>query len=104
MDNRLTFKLLKHGRQHSEYDWMNIELDDTRVGKARGKIGEKCVTICSINIFPEFERRGFARDTVVMIQEHFDAVTADRVRPTARGFWEKMGFSNQQDGSYIWKR
>ena len=104
MKNRLTFKLLKHNSTHSDYDWMNIDRGCTRVGKVRGRIGDQCVTICSINIFPEFERRGYAAHTVEMIKENFNAVIADRVRPTAVGFWEKMDFRDKHDGSYVWEK
>ncbi|MBW1967495.1 MAG: hypothetical protein JRG77_09910, partial [Deltaproteobacteria bacterium] len=29
-------------------------------------------------------------------------IIADRVRGTARGFWEKMGFSDMGNGNYRW--
>jgi len=29
-------------------------------------------------------------------------IIADKVRGTARGFWEKMGFSDMGNGNYRW--
>ena len=102
MDKELTFKLIPRKEQHSGYDWMNIDHGDTRVGKVRGHIDGKSVTICSINIFPEFERHGYAKATIDLFKEHFDTIIADRVRFTAIGFWEKMGFVDQQDGTFVY--
>jgi len=101
MDKELTFKLIPREQQLSDYDWMNIDLGATRVGKVRGCVEDKSVTICSINIFPEFERHGYAKATIEMFKEHFDTIIADRVRYTAVGFWDKMGFSDTGDGNWV---
>ena len=102
-ETELTFRVLKH-HSGSDYDWMNIDYGNERVGKVRGRTCQNRIIIYSINIFPEFERRGYATQTLLMIKQHFDSITADRVRATARGFWKKMGFIAEQNGSYIWKR
>lgn len=104
MPATLTFKLLTHDEQHSDYEWMNIDCNDARVGRVRGLIEGKILTICSINIFPEFEGRGFARKTIRMFKKSFDTIVADRVRHTAVGFWEKMGFDTDSKGNYVWKK
>ncbi len=83
---------------------MNIDCEDIRVGKVRGKIDRKTLTINSINVFPEYERQGYARDTINMFKKSFTIIIADRVRFTAIGFWEKMGFCNNKDGNYIWRK
>ena len=98
-----TRMLPKKEGSHSNYDWMNIDLDTVRVGKVRGKINRNILIIFSINIFPEFERHGFASETVRMFKKEYKTIIADRVRPTAVGFWEKMGFIYHEDGNYIWK-
>ena len=49
----------------------------------------KSLTIYSINIFPEFEGRGYARETIEMFKTTFDTIIADRVRPTAIDFGRK---------------
>jgi hypothetical protein len=103
MPEQLIFKLITHNEQHSNYDWMNIEHCGQRVGKVRGLINGRTLTICSINIFPEFEGRGFARKTIIMFRKLFDVIIADRVRYTAIGFWKKMEFVPDGDGNYIWK-
>ncbi len=103
MPDELTFDLLARDQQHSSYDWMNIDCAGTRVGKVRGLIKGKCLTICSVNIFPEFERRGFARETIEMFKKSFDTIIADRVRHKAVGFWEKMEFGADNNGNYVWK-
>jgi len=104
MPEQLTFKLITHNEQHSDYDWMNIERNDIRVGKVRGLIRGKLLTISSINIFPEFEGQGFARETIRLFKNSFDTIIADRVRYTATGFWEKMQFSKDGKGNYVWRR
>jgi hypothetical protein len=98
---KLSFKLIPRGIQGARYDWLNIDLGSIRVGKVRGVVEDECLIICSINIFPEFERHGYARATIAMFKRHFDTIVADRVRHTAVGFWRKMGFMNQGDGSWV---
>ena len=98
-----TFKLLLHDQQPSDYDWLNIERGPVRVGKVRGLIDGQQLTICSINISPEFEGHGYAGQTIEMFKACFDAIIADRLRPTAIGFWEKMDFENDNNGNYIWR-
>lgn len=100
----MTFELLNQEQQHSDYNWMNIDRDGTRVGKVRGLMKGKTLTICSINIFPEFEGRDFARKTIEMFKKSFDTIIADRVRYRAIGFWEKMKFDADNNGNYIWKK
>lgn len=102
MPEEITFKLLTHDEQPSNYKWMNIDCDDVRVGKVRGLINGKILTICSINIFPEFEGQGFARKTIEMFKNSFDTIIADRVRHAAIGFWEKMKFRPDNKGNYAW--
>jgi len=103
MPERLTFKLLPRD-QHSGYDWLNIDCGAARVGKVRGLINGRTLTIHSINIFPEFEGHGYGRKTIEMFKESFDAIIADRVRYTAIGFWVKMGFTDAGDGSYVYQK
>lgn len=87
----------------SKYNWVNIEVNNERVGKARfNKIDEKLV-INSITIFPEYERKGYARAVIKEFKRENKIVIADRVRNTAKGFWEKMGFCCMASGDYIWK-
>jgi ribosomal protein S18 acetylase RimI-like enzyme len=98
--DQLTFSLMPRDMQRSEYDWLNIDLGNSRVGKVRGYVKGTCLTICSIIIFPEFQRHGYARATIAMFKRHFDTIVADRVRFTAIGFWRKMGFLNRGDGNW----
>jgi ribosomal protein S18 acetylase RimI-like enzyme len=102
MPDKLTFKLIARDQQHSDFDWMNIDCGNLRVGKVRGIIKSNKLIVHSINIFPEFEGRGYAKETIKMSQADFDTIIADRVRYTAIGFWEKMGFEDKGDGNYIW--
>lgn len=104
MTKQLTFTLMARDQQSSAYDWMNIDCGATRIGKVRGLINDKRLTIHSINIFPEFERHGYGKETVDMFQAAFDTIIADRVRHTATGFWEKMGFNPDRNGQYVWIR
>lgn len=102
MPDKLIFKLIARDQQHSDFDWMNIDCGNVRVGKVRGLINSKKLIVYSINIFPEFEEHGYAKETIEMFQANFDTIIADRVRYTAIGFWQKMGFEDKGDGSYIW--
>jgi hypothetical protein len=104
MPSELTFELLTNEQQHSDYNWMNIDYNGIRVGKVRGLMNGRTLMICSINIFPEFERCGFARKAIEMFKKSFDTIVADRVRYKAIGFWEKMKFDTDNDGNYVWKK
>ena len=103
MGYKLKINLLPKGTTQSRYDWMNIDREGIRVGKVRGRIDGRELTIFSINIFPEFEKMGYAKAVMVMFKQHFESITADRVRYTAVGFWKKMGFSDRGDGSWIFE-
>ena len=87
----------------SDYTWVNIEVNDIRIGKVRVCVSGKRLTINSITIFPEFERNGYARKVIHSFREHYEEIIADRVRNTAKGFWEKMGFDSDNNGNYVWK-
>ena len=88
----------------SDYRWVNILVDDTMVGKARLYYWVTRAVVYSINIFPEFQGRGYGRSAIDSLQRDFDTVIADRVRGTARGFWARMGFSPDGKGNYVWRR
>ncbi len=103
MPDKLAFNLLPPSPD-SEYRWLNIDRGMNRVGKVRGLIDENMLTIHSIVIFPEFEGKGYAKKTIAMLKSHFKRIVADRVRPNARGFWEKMDFVNNGDGSFVYKK
>ena len=102
MEENLTIKTENVREGDSRYYWLNIELRGTRVGKARIRKIYSRIIIKNINIFPEFERRGFATQTVELLKETAREIVADRVRDTARGFWKKMGFEDKGDGNYRW--
>ena len=104
MTDRLTFKLIARDEEHSDFDWMNIDRGDIRVGKVRGLIDGRKLIVNSINIFPEFEGYGYAKETIGMFKAAFDIIIADRVRHTAIGFWEKMDFEADNNGNYGWKK
>ena len=89
---------------HSEYDWMNVFLDEEFIGKIRGKLLGKTITIYTITIFPEFQAQGTGRLVIERLQETFDIIVADRVRYTAVGFWKKMGFVARADGCFEYRK
>ena len=95
---------MRHQDHGSAYDWLDIDRGPTRIGKVRGLINGKRLTIHSINIFPEFERHGYGKETVEMFQAAFDTIIANRIRHTATGFWEKRGFNPDRNGQYVWTR
>jgi GNAT superfamily N-acetyltransferase len=98
----LTIKTENIKEDDSSYCWVNIELGGTRVGKARIKRIYSRVTIKNITIFPEFQGRGFARKIVDLFKDTAREIIADRARSSAKGFWERMGFSDTGDGNYRW--
>lgn len=100
---RLSYKFLSKNFTRSDYDWVNVYLDGEIVGKIRSHIESESLTIYSINIFPEYERNGYAREAVEFFMKKFKRIIADRVRYTAIGFWSKLEFEDQGDGNYIWK-
>ena len=100
--DNLTIKTENVKEGNTRYCWVNIEIGDTRVGKARIKRIYRKIIIKNINIFPEFEGRGFATKTVDLFKETAREIIADRVRGPARGFWERMGFYDTGDGNYRW--
>ena len=104
MLQEVTYNLLPRNQTKSDYDWLNIDHNEMRLGKVRGLIECKTLTIYSINIFPEFERHGYATRTIEMFKKSFDWIIADRVRYSAIGFWLKMGFHADGNGNYIYQR
>ena len=96
--------------RHSQYDWADISSGSELIGKARCKQNvptgteKSSIIICSINIYPEWEEHGYGREFVDYCKRHFEIVIADRVRHSAIGFWETMGFLNNKDGNWIYRR
>jgi GNAT superfamily N-acetyltransferase len=86
------------------YDRIDIDLPEARIGNVRCRfLGEK-VIVYSIQVFPEFQRRGYATATIDMLKRRCTIIIADRVRFTARGFWEKMGFKPLPDGNWEYRK
>jgi len=106
----ITIEFLSKGAQHSQYDWVDISSGDTRVGKARckrvGLTGRSNATIIiySINIYPEWAGHGYGREFVDDCKCHFDTIIADRVRYSAKGFWDAVGFHDNLDGNWIYRK
>lgn len=87
----------------SRYTWLNLEIGQQRIGKVRADISDGGMTIHSLTIYPEFERRGYAHQVITAFQENYPHIIAADVRTGARAFWEKMGFEFDQQGNYIWQ-
>ena len=96
----LSIEFTSKEQSHSEYDWADISSGNDRVGKARCKTDRSTITIYSINIYPEWEGHGYGREFVNYCKRHFKVVIADRVRHSAIGFWEAMGFSDNYNGNW----
>ncbi|MBF0547588.1 MAG: hypothetical protein HQM08_24325 [Candidatus Riflebacteria bacterium] len=104
MSEELTFMVLPKQKEDSAYTWINISRNSTMIGKARVIPKNSTLVICSINIFPEFERRGYARATIDAFKKEYKVLIADRVRFTAVSFWVKMGFKDDGDGCYSFEK
>jgi GNAT superfamily N-acetyltransferase len=106
----ITIKFISQQQQNSQYDWADISCGDNRVGKARCKLsapsGSKnsTITIYSINIYPEWAGHGYGREFVDYCKAHFEKIVADRVRHTAIGFWEAVGFLDNHDGNWVYQK
>jgi hypothetical protein len=87
----------------SDYSWINIKVNKRKIGKARIYSLRKSLRIHSFMIFPEFERNGYAQRIIDLFKEQYEVIVAERVRNTARRFWEKMDFVGDNSGNYIWK-
>jgi len=87
----------------SNYRWVNIEIHGTRVGKARVRGSGERLVINSITIFPELEGKGFGRKVINIFKRSYKEIVADRVRDSAKRFWEKMGFRDDKNGNHVWK-
>lgn len=84
--------------------WVNIAAGSAYVGKARCRTDGSVLTVYSIMIFTQFQGRGYGRQTINLLKHQFPVIVADRVRPTAVGFWRRMGFRQRSDGSWEYSR
>lgn len=100
----LTIEFLSKEQQHSEYDWADISIGSDRVGKARCLIRDGTINIYSLNIYPAWEGQGYGREFVDYCKGNFQIVIANRVRYKAIGFWEALGFSNDHDGNWSYRK
>ena len=86
------------------YDRIDIDLPEARIGNIRCRfMGEK-VIVYSIQVFPEFQKRGYGAAAIDLLKGRFDVLVADRVRFTARDFWQKMAFQPLPDGNWEFRR
>lgn len=85
--------------QKSEYDWANLYYDEVGVGKARCLIEGDEFTIFSINIYPEFQGKGYGKEFIKLVKRSYATIVANRVRFNAIGFWEAMDFVRDGDTS-----
>lgn len=101
----LVISFISKAAQLSEYDWANILFDDVCVGKARCLIEDNKFTIFSINVYPEFQGKGYGKAFVDSIILRYDTVIADKVRFTAIKFWESEGFiKDGESGNWIYHK
>jgi hypothetical protein len=57
----------------------------------------------SIPVYPKWSGHGHGSEFVDNCKGRFDVIIADRVRPTAIGFWESLGFRDGQDGNWVYQ-
>ncbi|PWR74226.1 GNAT family protein [Methanospirillum lacunae] len=98
---RISIHFNSRKEQNSLYDWADISVGESRIGKARCKIDKSTITIFTINIYQDWERRGYGKEFIDYCKEHYLTVIADRVRPVSIGFWESMEFTDTMDGCWI---
>lgn len=103
-EEKIKFSFLPRDVQKSVYDWANINVGDVRIGKARCSLEDNLLIVYSINIFPEYEGKGYGRAFIEAMKLEYDVIVADRVRHSAIGFWERLGFVPYDDGAYIFRK
>lgn len=86
------------------YDRIDIDLPDVRVGNVRCRFKGEKVIVYSIQVFPEFQGNGYGRAAIDLLKSRYQSVVADRVRFTARDFWDRMGFKENPDGNWEYRR
>ena len=86
------------------FDRIDIDFPDVRVGNVRCRFMGDTVVVFSIQVFPEFQDKGYGRAAIDMLKTRFRVLLADRVRFAARGFWEKMEFREMPDGNWEYRR
>jgi hypothetical protein len=104
MPDKLEINITNKATSSSPFDWINLNRLGVRVGKIRVSMHDNILTIYSINVFPEFEGNGYARRSLDFFKGSFNKIIADRVRHKATGFWDKMGFLNSGNGSYVYDK
>lgn len=104
MIDNVKIEFIPKGQQMSEYDWANIIVGNERVGKARCRVGDDQLIIYSINIFPEFQGLGYGTFFIDAAKLKYNKIIADRVRQTAIGFWEKIGFIPDNEGNWFFQK
>lgn len=100
MTDKLTLMVTPRHEPSEHYDWVDIDVSGTRVGKSRCRIVGGTVTVYSIVIYPEFQGRGYGTRAIELLRAGHPTMVADRVRFTARHFWQKMGFVERPDGNW----
>lgn len=82
------------------YDRIDIDLAEARIGNIRCRLlGDKAI-VYSIQVFPEYQRKGYGAAAIKMLKSRYRVLEADRVRFAAREFWEKMGFRENVNGNW----
>lgn len=87
-----------------DYDRIDIDLPDARVGNVRCRFMGDKVILYSILVCPEFQGNDYGTAAVELLKSRFQIIVADRVRFTAREFWEKMGFKPLGDGNWEYRK
>jgi len=99
-EDPLSFTITPRDKSSDGYDWIDIDTPTERVGKSRCHMEGYTLIIYSIMVFPEFQGRGYGTRTLEMLKAQYPLIVADRVRFTAQGFWERMGFHPRPDGNW----
>lgn len=100
----LGLRLLPSGQTTDGGTWLNIEAEASFIGKARCHIQGRVLSVASIMIFTQFQRRGYGRKTIDSLKQQFPVIIAERVRPSAVGFWQRMGFKPRPDGNWEFRK
>ena len=95
-----TFTLRPPRAPATVYDRIDIDLPQARIGNVRCRLMADKVIVYSIQVFPEYQKKGYGKAAIDMLKSRYGVLIADRVRFSARDFWERMQFKPRDDGNW----
>jgi len=85
-------------------EWLRLRLDGRCVVLAKVRRSFQRAVVHFVTTHPGYRRRGLARQLVASLQRDRREVIARGVNYSARGFWERLGFTRiPESQDYLWR-